>query len=337
MHIYYEYSIIGIEGVNVLNTLYIVVPCYNEEAVLPETAKRLANKLDTLLAQGVISAQSRILLVDDGSKDGTWALIDALHRSDGRFDGLRLSRNRGHQNALLAGLMTARLYADMAVSMDADLQDDMDAVDKMVDEYHAGCDIVYGVRSARKLDTAFKRGTAQGYYRLINSLGGELVYNHADYRLMSRRALDSLAEYGEVNLFLRGIIPMLGYKTAVVEYERAERFAGESKYPLKKMLELAVEGVTSLTTRPLRAVTFLGFGILAVDIILLLVFLIGAFQGISMLDWKILLFTILLIGGLIIVSLGVVGEYVGKIYMETKRRPRYFIDRFLHEDAGSNV
>jgi glycosyltransferase involved in cell wall biosynthesis len=323
--------------VNVLNTLYIVVPCYNEEAVLPETAKRLANKLDTLLAQGVISAQSRILLVDDGSKDGTWALIDALHRSDGRFDGLRLSRNRGHQNALLAGLMTARLYADMAVSMDADLQDDMDAVDKMVDEYHAGCDIVYGVRSARKLDTAFKRGTAQGYYRLINSLGGELVYNHADYRLMSRRALDSLAEYGEVNLFLRGIIPMLGYKTAVVEYERAERFAGESKYPLKKMLELAVEGVTSLTTRPLRAVTFLGFGILAVDIILLLVFLIGAFQGISMLDWKILLFTILLIGGLIIVSLGVVGEYVGKIYMETKRRPRYFIDRFLHEDAGSNV
>jgi glycosyltransferase involved in cell wall biosynthesis len=319
-----------------MNTLYIVVPCYNEEAVLPETARRLTSKLDRLEESGRISSGSRILLVDDGSQDNTWALIAALHKRDARFDGLRLSRNRGHQNALLAGLAYARKYADMVISMDADLQDDMDAVDAMVDKYRSGCDIVYGVRSARKTDTAFKRGSAQGYYKLINKLGGELVYNHADYRLMSRRALEALEQYGEVNLFLRGIIPMLGFKTAVVEYERAERFAGESKYPLKKMLELAVEGITSLTTRPLRAITFLGIGILAVDFLLLIVFIVGAALGQDMQSWRILLFSILLMGGLILTALGVVGEYVGKIYLETKHRPRYFIERFLHEDKESN-
>jgi glycosyltransferase involved in cell wall biosynthesis len=319
-----------------MNTLYIVVPCFNEEAVLPETARRLAAKLDKLRDSGRISSGSRVLLVDDGSRDNTWVLISALHKHDARFDGLRLSRNRGHQNALLAGLAFARKYADMVISMDADLQDDMDAVDAMVDKYRSGCDIVYGVRSARKTDTAFKRGSAQGYYKLINKLGGELVYNHADYRLMSRRALEALEQYGEVNLFLRGIIPMLGFKTDVVEYERAERFAGESKYPLKKMLELAVEGITSLTTRPLRAITFLGAGILAADALLFICFAVGALLGQTMLNWKILLFAILLMGGLILTALGVVGEYVGKIYLETKHRPRYFIDRFLHEDKESN-
>lgn len=319
-----------------MNTLYIVVPCYNEEAVLPETARRLLSKLEKLEGSGRISSGSRILLVDDGSRDNTWALISALHERDPRFDGLRLSRNRGHQNALLAGLAFAREYADMVISMDADLQDDIDAVDPMVDKYLSGCDIVYGVRSARKTDTAFKRGSAQGYYKLINKLGGELVYNHADYRLMSRRALEALEQYGEVNLFLRGIIPMLGFKTDVVEYERAERFAGESKYPLKKMLELAVEGITSLTTRPLRAVTFLGAGILAADALLLVIFVVGAVLGRDMLNWRILLLAILLMGGLILTALGVVGEYVGKIYLETKHRPRYFIDQILHGDSESH-
>ena len=315
-----------------MNSLYIVVPCYNEEAVLPETVRRLSAKLDELMINGRISVDSRVLLVDDGSKDSTWELIGGIHKRDSRFEGLSLSRNRGHQNALLAGLMTARKYADMVISMDADLQDDISAVDAMVDKYRAGCDIVYGVRSERHSDTAFKRGTAQSYYRVINKLGGELVYDHADYRLMSRRALDALAEYGEVNLFLRGIIPMMGFKTAVVEYQRGERFAGESKYPLKKMLEFAVEGITSLTTRPLRAVTFLGIGTLAAAMILLIVFIVGACLGQTMFNWKIILFAVLLMGGLILTSLGVVGEYVGKTYLETKRRPRYFIDSHLHEE-----
>ncbi len=319
-----------------MNTLYIVVPCYNEEEVLPETSGRLAAKLQSLTERGKISSDSRVLLVDDGSRDTTWQIICTLHDRDKRFDGLRLSRNRGHQNALLAGLTAACSLADMVVSMDADLQDDVDAVDAMVEKYLEGCDIVYGVRSARKTDTAFKRGTAQGYYKLINRLGGELVYNHADYRLMSRRALEALAEYGEVNLFLRGIIPMLGFKTAVVEYQRSPRFAGESKYPLKKMLELAAEGISSLTTRPLRAILALGIGTLSVDIILLVGFIIGAFLGSDLWNWKILLFAILLMGGLILTALGVVGEYVGKIYLESKHRPRYHIDGFLHGESGEN-
>ncbi len=319
-----------------MNTLYIIVPCYNEEEVLPETSSRLSEKLNALCAGGLISQDSRVLFVDDGSRDGTWALIAALHERDPRFEGLKLSRNRGHQNALLAGLMTARALADVSISMDADLQDDINAMDEMLRKYREGCDIVYGVRSARKTDTAFKRGTAQGFYKLVNRMGGELVYDHADYRLMSRRAMDALSEYGEVNLFLRGIVPMLGFRTDTVEYERSARFAGESKYPLKKMISFALEGITSLSTQPLRAVFWLGFGVLLADFLLLLGFIISACFGYSLWNWKILLFAVLLMGGLILISLGVIGEYVGKIYLETKSRPRYHIDCFLHSDGGEN-
>ena len=241
------------------NTLYIVVPCYNEEEVLPETARRLGDKLRGLMAAGKIGPDSRILFVNDGSRDGTWAVIQRLHREDGLFCGADLSRNRGHQNALLAGLMTAKDKADLVISMDADLQDDVDAADAMVDKYLDGVDIVYGVRSSRKKDSFFKRTTAEAFYRMMDLLGAETVFNHADYRLMSRRALDGLARFTEVNLFLRGIVPMIGYRTDTVEYERGERFAGESKYPLKKMLAFALEGVTSLSVRPLRMITGLGF------------------------------------------------------------------------------
>ena len=320
-----------------MNTLYIVIPCYNEEEVLPETSRRLAEKLDALTHSGAVSPQSRVMLVDDGSRDGTWRLITLLHEGDPRFDGLRLSRNRGHQNALLAGLMAARDYADMVISMDADLQDDMDAIDAMVQKYAEGCDIVYGVRSARERDTAFKRGTAQSYYKLINRLGGELVYDHADYRLMSRRALDALAEYGEANLFLRGIIPMLGFQTGVVEYARGERFAGESKYPFKKMLEFAIQGITSLTTRPLRFVTFLGTGLLFADLLLLVGFVIAACFGYGFWGWRALLVAVFFVGGLNLLCLGVVGEYIGKIYLETKRRPRYHIDQHLHANGETHA
>ncbi len=322
-----------------MDILYIVVPCYNEEEVLPETSKRLREKMRQLMDAGTISPDSRVLLVNDGSKDRTWEMIRALHKADPLFDGLSLSRNRGHQNALMAGLMTARKYADMVISMDADLQDDIGAVDEMVEKYHEGCDIVYGVRSARDKDTAFKRGTAQSFYKLINAMGGEVVYDHADYRLMSRRALDALAEYGEVNLFLRGIVPMLGYKTGVVTYERGERFAGESKYPLKKMLAFAGEGITSLTTRPLRLILALGILALFVSAVLLVVFVVQAILPHAAENWQLLsgiralTFLLVFCTGLILTALGVVGEYVGKCYMEVKHRPRYHIAEHLH--AGS--
>jgi glycosyltransferase involved in cell wall biosynthesis len=312
--------------------LYIVVPCYNEEEVLPETSRRLLAKLDGLKAQEKISPRSRIVFVDDGSSDGTWALIQKLHSENPTFSGISLSRNRGHQNALLAGLMTVREKADMVISMDADLQDDIDAVDEMVDKYLAGCDVVYGVRRSREKDTLFKRLTAQGYYKLLSALGCKIIYNHADYRLMSRRALDGLAKYGEQNLFLRGIIPMIGYKTGVVVYDRGERFAGESKYPLKKMLALAADGVTSLSLKPLRIITATGIVILALALLLLIFSIIGVCMGYTMLNWKIITVSIWAVGGLVLTALGVVGEYVGKTYMESKGRPRYLIDTFINED-----
>lgn len=314
-----------------MNTLYIVVPCYNEEEVLPETSRRLREKMRGLMDQGKISRDSKVMLVNDGSGDRTWELICALHSADKLFSGVCLSRNRGHQNALLAGLMTARKHADMTISMDADLQDDMDAVDAMVDKYHEGCDIVYGIRSSREKDSFFKRFTAEGFYKLVNFMGGEVVFNHADYRLMSRRALEALSAYGEVNLFLRGIVPMLGYKTGIVEYERGERFAGESKYSLKKMLSLAGDGITSLSSKPLKLITFTGILSLAAAFVLLVVFIVGSFFGRTLLGWRILLFTMILFGGLILLAIGVVGEYVGKIYLETKHRPRYFISEIVHD------
>lgn len=315
------------------NKLYLVIPCYNEEEVLPETSKRLKEKVTSLITKGKIDEGSRIVFVNDGSKDRTWELISELHKQDPVFSGINLSRNRGHQNALLAGLMTVKDHADMVISMDADLQDDIDAVDEMVEKYLNGVDIVYGVRSSRAKDTFFKKATAEGFYKLMNSMGANTVFNHADYRLMSRRALEGLAQFGEVNLFLRGIVPMIGYTTDVVYYERGERFAGESKYPLGKMLSFAVEGITSLSTKPIRLITSLGFFIFLISIIILIYSLVRHFMGETIVGWTTLMVSVWGIGGLILLSLGVVGEYIGKIYLETKARPRFIVEEFLHEDA----
>lgn len=319
------------------NTLYIVVPCYNEEAVLPETSKRLKAKLEQLMELRRISPASRILFVNDGSKDRTWEIITELHAQSRLFSGVDLTRNRGHQNALLAGLMTARERADMVISMDADLQDDVDAVDAMVDKYLKGADIVYGVRSSRKKDSFFKRTTAEGFYTIMNALGVETVFNHADYRLMSRRALNDLAKFGEINLFLRGIVPMIGYRTDTVEYERGERFAGESKYPLKKMLSFAIEGITSLSVKPLRMISGLGVLIFVVSIIMVIYNLIRWLGGHTVTGWASIACSLWAIGGLILLSLGVIGEYIGKIYMEVKGRPRFLIRQVLEDDDEKTV
>ena len=312
-------------------TLYVVVPCYKEEAVLPETAKRLREKLHALIDQGRIASGSRILFVNDGSKDRTWEIIEGLHAQDPIYSGVNLSRNRGHQNALLAGLLTAVQYADMMVSMDADLQDDINAMDAMIDRYHEGYDVVYGVRSARKTDTAFKRMTAEGFYKLMRAMGVEIVFNHADYRLMSRRAVEGLAQFEEVNLFLRGIVPQIGYPWTCVEYERAARFAGESKYPLKKMIAFALDGITSFSVKPMRLILSVGAVIFGLSLIALLWALIAKLSGHSVGGWTSLMCSIWMIGGIQLLSLGVIGEYIGKIYSETKRRPRFIIERVLNK------
>ena len=312
--------------------LYLVIPCYNEEEVLPETSRRLKEKLLKLIEKGKIAKGSRILFVIDGSKDRTWEIIRALHEDDSLYSGINLSRNRGHQNALLAGLMTVRDHADFVISMDADLQDDIEAVDEMIDKYHNGMDIVYGVRSSRAKDSFFKKATAEGFYKIMNAMGANTVFNHADYRLMSRRALDGLSEFGEVNLFLRGIVPMIGYPWDVVYYERGERFAGESKYPLGKMVSFAVEGITSLSVKPLRFITGLGFLIFLVSIGMLIYSFIRHFMGATIVGWTTLMVSVWAIGGLILLSLGVVGEYIGKIYLESKMRPRFIIEQFLNEE-----
>ena len=312
--------------------LYLVIPCYNEEAVLPETSKRLKTKITSLIEADKIDKNSRIVFINDGSRDKTWEIIRSLHEQDPVFSGINLSRNRGHQNALLAGLMTVKDHADMVISMDADLQDDIDAVDAMVDKYLEGKDIVYGVRSSRAKDTFFKKATAEGFYKLMNTMGANTVFNHADYRLMSKRALEGLSEFGEVNLFLRGIVPMIGYSWDVVYYERGERFAGESKYPLGKMLAFAVEGITSLSTKPIRMITGLGFFIFFVSIVMLIYSFIRHFMGETIVGWTTLMVSVWAIGGLILLSLGVVGEYIGKIYLETKARPRFIVEQFLNTE-----
>ena len=312
-----------------MNRLFCVIPCYNEQEVLPETSKRLEAKLRDLIAAGKISDDSRILFVNDGSKDNTWNIIKDLHEKNEIFQGINLSKNMGHQNALLAGLMTAKDLCDAAISLDADLQDDINAIDGMVDKFIDGCDVVYGVRSKRATDTFFKKFTAESFYKLMNSMGANTVYNHADYRLMSRRALMALAEFGEVNLFLRGIVPMVGFKSDVVYYERAERFAGESKYPLKKMLSFAIEGITSLSTKPIKLITGLGFFIFFVSIVVLIYSLVRHFTGQTIPGWTTTVLSVWAIGGLIMISLGVIGEYVGKIYLETKNRPRFIIESYI--------
>ena len=313
------------------NRLYVVIPCYNEEEVLPETSKRLKEKMTSLIESGSISSDSRVCFVNDGSKDKTWELIKQLHNEDKLFSGINLSRNRGHQNALLAGLMTAMENANMIISMDADLQDDINAMDEMIKKYNEGIDVVYGVRSSRTKDTFFKRFTAEAFYKLMAKMGVKTVFNHADYRLLSKRALEGLAGYKEVNLFLRGIVPMVGYKSDVVHYERGERFAGESKYPLSKMLSFAVEGITSLSVKPIRYITGLGFFVFLFSIVILIYSFIRHYMGETIQGWTTLMVSIWAIGGLILFSLGVVGEYVGKIYLETKGRPRFIIEEFLDE------
>lgn len=311
--------------------LYIAVPCYNEEEVLPETSKRLKEKINTLINNGIISDKSRILFIDDGSKDKTWQLISELCNADSIFSGIKLAHNRGHQNALLAGLMTAKEYADIVISMDADLQDDINVVDDFIKEYQKGSDIVYGVRSSRKKDTAFKRTTALAYYRLLQKMGVDIVYNHADYRLMSKRALNALEQFKEVNLFLRGIVPIIGYKTSVVEYERSERFAGESKYPLKKMLAFAIDGITSFSVKPIRMITSLGFILFFISLAMLIYSIVVKIIGHADSGWASIICSIWMIGGIQLLSLGIIGEYIGKIYNETKSRPRFIIEEFINK------
>lgn len=298
---------------------------------MPETVKRLVSKMDDMVDRGVISPESKIAFVNDGSKDATWDLIVKFHQENTRICGINLSRNRGHQNALLAGLMTVKAYADMVISMDADLQDDVDAIDRFVEKYYAGCEIVYGVRSSREKDTAFKRWSAQAFYRLMRALGVDLVYNHADYRLMSKRALEALEDFKEVNLFLRGIVPLIGFKTGIVEYERHERFAGESKYPLRKMISFALEGITSFSVKPIRFITALGTVIFSISILMLIYFLVIHVMGKTVAGWTTIVISVWAIGGLQLLSLGVIGEYIGKIYMEIKSRPKFIIQEVLIE------
>lgn len=311
------------------DVLYIVVPCYNEEAVLPETQKELGNKLETMITAGAVSEKSRIIFVDDGSKDRTWELIEKYHSENPRIGGVKLAHNRGHQFAVLAGLMTVKDLCDMAITMDADLQDDIDVVDKFVEKYKEGCEVVYGVRNSRATDTFFKKTTAEGFYKIMQAMGVDIVFNHADYRLMSKTVLDALSEYKEVNLFLRGIVPLIGYKSDTVEYARKERFAGESKYPLKKMLAFAIDGITSFSIKPIRLITTLGVGALCASALMIIWFIIGAVRGNTVSGWATIVISIWLFGGLILLGLGVVGEYIGKIYMEAKRRPRFRVEKFL--------
>lgn len=313
-----------------MTTLYLAVPCYNEQEILNDTTQKLIHKMQTLIDSGKISADSRIMYIDDGSKDSTWKIIESLHNEHELVIGLKMSRNRGHQNALYGGLMVAKKYADAVISIDADLQDDIDAIDKMLEKYENGCDIVYGVRSKRETDTFFKRFTAEAFYKILKFLGAEVVYNHADYRLMSKRALDEFENFGEVNLFLRGIVPMIGFKTDTVEYERRERLAGESKYPLKKMLALAWEGVTSLSIKPIRFITVLGAIVFLVSILMLIYSLISHFTGRTTLGWTSLIVSIWALGGLQLLAIGIIGEYLGKIYLEAKRRPRFIVEKFLN-------
>ena len=311
-------------------TLYVVIPCYKEEAVLPETFRRLKQKMFALMEQGKISEKSRVMFVNDGSRDRTWEIICELHGGDRLFSGVNLSRNRGHQNALLAGLMTAVQHADMIISMDADLQDDINAMDAMIDAYHEGYDIVYGVRSSRKTDTFFKRFTAESYYKLLHMMGVDIVFNHADYRLMSKRAVEGLSQFKEVNVFLRGIVPQIGYPWTTVEYERAARFAGESKYPLKKMLAFAFDGITSFSVKPMRMILFLGAVIFVLSLLMLLWTVIDWIAGDTVSGWASLMCSIWMIGGIQLLALGVIGEYIGKIYSESKERPRFIIESVLN-------
>ena len=305
--------------------LYIVIPCYNEEKVLPITSTMFLDKINELVNLGKISNDSRIMFVNDGSKDKTWEIICDLANKDEHYIGISQSRNRGHQNAVLAGLMEAKDQCDITISIDCDGQDDINAMNKMVDEYLDGCEVVYGVRSKRDTDTFFKRFTAEGFYHLMNWMGAEVVFNHADYRLISSRVLQEFANFKEVNIFLRGMIPLVGFKSTSVYYERHERIAGESHYPLKKMLALAFDGITSLSVKPIRMITGLGLIVTIISFLLIIWAIVGKIQGSTVSGWSSTISIICFLGGVQLLSLGIIGEYIGKIYLETKARPRYII------------
>ena len=311
--------------------LYIVIPCYNEQEVLPITAPMFLNKLKQLMSDGLISGDSRVMFVNDGSTDGTWDIISKLAAEDEHFIGISQSRNRGHQNALLAGLMEAKDRCDISISIDCDGQDDIDAMDKMIAEYLGGCEVVYGVRSSREADSFFKRTTAQGFYRLLSAMGAEVVYNHAAYRLVSSRVLRELAGFKEVNLFLRGMVPLVGFKSTCVEYARCERLAGKSKYPLSKMLSLAADGITSLSVKPLRLITSFGVFVALLSFIGVIWAIISALCGDTVAGWASTTCIVCFVGGVQLVCLGIIGEYIGKIYLETKGRPRYIISERTYD------
>lgn len=305
--------------------LYIVIPCYNEKEVLPITAPMFLNKLHELAEKKLVSENSRILFVNDGSSDGTWDIIRALAASDEHYIGISQSRNRGHQNAVLAGIMEAKDHCDISISIDCDGQDDINAMDNMVRAYLDGCDIVYGVRNDRETDSLFKRTTAQGFYKFLSAMGADIVYNHADYRLISARALHELAKFKEVNLFLRGMVPLVGFKSTSVEYKRAERIAGKSKYPLRKMLALAGDGITSLSIKPLRLIMSFGVIVALLSFVGVIWAIVSALAGRAVAGWASMTCIICFVSGVQLICMGIIGEYIGKIYMETKHRPRYII------------
>ena len=317
--------------------LYIVIPCYNEEQVLPITCKMFLEEIEDLVGKNKISGESKILFVNDGSKDDTWAIISELHEKDARYIGISQSRNRGHQNAVLAGLMEVKDRCDITISIDCDGQDDIKAMEEMVDEYLKGAEVVYGVRSKRDTDTFFKRFTAESFYKLLNAMGAEVVFNHADYRLISSRVLQEFAEYKEVNLFLRGMVPLVGFKSAKVFYERHERIAGESHYPLKKMLALAFDGITSLSIKPLRMITSIGLFVSAISFIGAIWAVVTELTGRSVTGWASMTCIICFLGGIQLVCLGILGEYIGKIYMEVKHRPRYIISERTGDDNADQI
>lgn len=314
-----------------MTKLYLAIPCYNEEEVLRDSAEKLLVKYNSLMENGKITSDSKIVFIDDGSKDKTWEIIKELHEVNPVYQGIKLSCNRGHQNALLCGMMTLKDKADAVISIDADLQDDINAFDEMLEKYEEGCDVVYGVRSKRETDTFFKRFTAEAFYKILDKMGAKVIFNHADFRLMSKRALEAFSLYKETNIFLRGMVPLVGYKSDIVTYERSERLAGESKYPLKKMLALAWEGITSLSIQPIRMITGLGAIIFIISFIMIIYSIISLIAGTAVSGWASTLCSIWALGGLQLLAIGIIGEYIGKIYLETKRRPRFIVEEFIED------
>jgi polyisoprenyl-phosphate glycosyltransferase len=316
-----------------MKTIWLVIPCYNEEEVISDSASRLKVIMYDFINQRKISADSKIAFVNDGSRDSTWSYIEKLYQSDQIFVGINLSRNKGHQNALLAGLSIAKKYADAAITLDADLQDDISVIEKFIDQFEDGYDIVYGVRSERKTDTFFKRFTATSFYRLMKCLGVDIVYNHADFRLMSRRAIIELEQFKEVNIFLRGMVPLIGFPSTQVEYVRQERKAGKTKYPLRKMLSFAIEGITSFSIKPIRLIASLGVIVFGISLVMIIYFIVQHFTGHTISGWSSLIVSIWALGGLQLLAIGIVGEYIGKTYLETKKRPRFIIESVLHNEG----